>query len=309
MKTGARSVLSRSYLASLPERTARAGAALTGGLVYEASEVVLPLAVRRSKLYQAMVGRLLRLTIELVGGVEGVYPTQEMPVRELLVRKTAGNVVELSSFLAVGWSPVFLLAGASDLVGGTKVYLRTLVTELQDADLLAADADVASFEELLTALEDTSGVLADTVDVPPLNIASVRTSWQELQKQVADLPDAAGLEKIFSDLQLAARQEDRSILEISSMVALGAVHAGVRMGNVHIFEYYRGALRTIVEEGLLSVLRRTSTPYLTRARSHFDPESSTYSERLLRRWADWRSPMRRHAQQTEASDEENAVHR
>jgi hypothetical protein len=81
MKTGARSVLSRSYLASLPERTARAGAALTGGLVYEASEVVLPLAVRRSKLYQAIVGRLLRIIIELVGGVEGVYPTQDMPVR------------------------------------------------------------------------------------------------------------------------------------------------------------------------------------------------------------------------------------
>jgi hypothetical protein len=172
-KAEARSVLSRSYLASLPERTARAGAALTGGLVYEASEVVLPLAVRRSKVYQAIVGRLLRIIIELVGGVKGVYPAQEMPVRELLLRKTAGNVVELSSFLAVGWSPVWLLAGASDLIGGTKVYLRTLVTELQDAGLLAADADVASFEELLTALEDTSGVLADTVDVPPLNITSV----------------------------------------------------------------------------------------------------------------------------------------
>ena len=68
----ARPVLSRSYLASLPERTARAGAALTGGLVYEASEVVLPLAVRRSKLYQAIVGRLLRIIIELVGGVEEI---------------------------------------------------------------------------------------------------------------------------------------------------------------------------------------------------------------------------------------------
>jgi hypothetical protein len=252
---------------------------------------------------------LLRIIIELVGGVEGVYPTQEMPVRELLVRKTAGNVVELSSFLAVGWSPVWLLAGASDLVGGTKVYLRTLVTELKDAGVLAPDADVASFEELLTALEETSGVLADTVDVPPLNLTSVRTSWQELQRQAADLPDAADLEKIFAELQLAARQEDRSILEISSMVALGAVRTGVRLGNVHIFDYYRLALRTIVEEGLLSFLRRTSTPYLTRAGSHFDPRSSTYSERLLRRWADRRSPMRRHAQQTEASDEENAVHR
>jgi hypothetical protein len=306
IKTAAQTLLSLSYLASLPERTARAGAALAGGLVYETGEVVLPVAVRRSKLYQAIVERLLRITIELVGGVEGVFPTEEMPARELLVRKTAGNAVELASFLAVGWSPVWLLAGASDVVGGSKVYLRALVTELRDAGVLAADAGVASFEELLSALEGTSGVLADTVDVPPLNVLSVRTSWQELRWQAADLPDAAGLEKIFSELQSAARQEDRSIMEISSVVALGAVRAGVTLGNVHIFDYYRGALRTIVEEGLLSFLRRTSTPYLMRVGSHFDPHSSTYSERLLRRWADRRLPMRRQVQQTEASDEGNA---
>jgi hypothetical protein len=51
IKAGTQTVLSRAYLASLPERTARAGAALMGGLVYEASEVLLPLAVRRSRLY------------------------------------------------------------------------------------------------------------------------------------------------------------------------------------------------------------------------------------------------------------------
>ena len=289
LKAGARTVLSRSYLASLPERTARAGAALTGGLVYEASEVVLPLAVRRSRLYRAIVGRLLRITIELVGGVDGVYPGQEMPARELLVRKTAGNAVELSSFLAVGWSPLWLLAGASDLVGGTKAYLRALATELREAGVLAADAEVASFDELLSALEGTSGALADTVDVPPLNVPSLRASWQELQRQAADLPDAAGLEKVFAELQLAAQQEERSLMEVSSLVALGAVRAGIELGNVHVFSYYRRALGTIVEEGLISFLRRTSTPYLSRAGSHFDPRSSTYSERLLRRRAARRS--------------------
>jgi hypothetical protein len=178
--TGGNRYLSGGYLASLPERTARAGAALTGGLVYQTGEVLLPLAVRRSKLYQAVVARLLRITIELVGGVEGVYPAEEIPVRDLLARKTAGNVVELSSFLAVGWSPLWLLAGASDLVGGTKVYLRVLVTELRDSGVLAADADAATFEELLTVLEGTSGALADTVDVPPLDVPSVRASWQGL---------------------------------------------------------------------------------------------------------------------------------
>jgi hypothetical protein len=308
IRTGTQTVFSRSYLASLPERTARAGAALAGGLVYEASEVVLPDAVRRSKLYQAIVGRLLRITIELVGGVEGVFPSEEMQARELLVRKTAGNAVEIASFLAVGWSPIWLLAGASDLVGGSKVYLGALVTELRDAGVLSTEGDVSSFEELLSALEGTSGVLADTVDVPPLNVAGVRTSWQELQMQAADLPDAAGLEKIFAELQSAARQEDRSILEISSIVALGAVHAGVELGNVYIFDYYRRALRIIVEEGLLSFLQRTSTPYLTRAGAHFDPASSTYSERLLRRWADRRSPVeRKTTPHTEASDEEGAA--
>jgi hypothetical protein len=305
---GYRRYLAQGYLTSLPERTARAGAALTGGFVYETGEVLLPLAVRRSRLYRAIVGRLLRIMIELVGGVEGVYPTEKMRVRELLARKTAGNVIELSSFLAVGWSPVWLLAGASDLIGGTKVYLRVLAAELRDSGVLSAEEDVASFEELLTALESTSGVLADTVDVPPLNIASVRASWQELRLQVAELPDAEGLEKIYSDLQLAARQEDRSMLEISSVVALGAVHAGVRLGNAQIFDYYRGALRTIASEGLIPFLHRTSTPYLRRARSHFDPESSTYSERLLRRWADRRSPVRRQrTTQGAQSSEENAA--
>ncbi len=97
-------------------------------------------------------------------------------------------------------------------------------------------------------------------------------------------------------------------MEISSVVALGAVRAGVRLGNVHVFDYYRLALPTIAEEGVLSFLRRISTPYLTRAGSHYDPRSSTYSERLLRRWADRRSPMgRREAPQTEATDEEGAA--
>ncbi len=307
-KAGTQTVLSRSYLASLPERTARAGAALAGGLVYEASEVVLPVAVRRSKLYQAVVGRLLRITIELVGGVEGVYPSEEMPARELLVRKTAGNAVEIAGFLAVGWF-AGLAPGRCFRSGRWFEGLPAgLVTELQDAGVLAQEKDVASFEELWSALEGTSGVLADTVDVPPLNVPSVRTSWQELNRQAADLPDANGLEKIFSELQSAARQEDRSIMEISSVVALGAVHAGVKLGNVHVFDYYRGALRMIVEEGMLSFLRRISTPYLTRAGSHYDPRSSTYSERLLQRWANRRSPTGRRAPaQTESIDEENTA--
>ncbi len=97
-------------------------------------------------------------------------------------------------------------------------------------------------------------------------------------------------------------------MEVSSLVALGAVRAGIELGNVHVFGYYRRALRTIVEEGLLSFLRRTSTPCLVRAGSHFDPRSSTYSERLLRRRAARRSSMgHESAPQVGASDEDDVA--
>lgn len=281
---------SYEYIASLPERATRAGAALLGGLINETTSVLLPLGIRRSRLYQATVARLLRITIELVGGVKGVYPSEQLPVEALLARKTAGNVVELASFLAVGWSPLWLLAAASDLLGGTKTYLQALVVELKRAGALPAEMDISSFDELLTALEGTSGVLAETIDVPPLDVQGIRGSWRELQRHASDLPSPARLAAIFASLQQAARREGRSLLQISSVVALGAVRAGLQMGNTYLFEYYRDALRTIAREGLITYLRRVSAPYISSAAGHFSAKTPTFTQRLLRRFAAGKRP-------------------
>lgn len=282
--TAERAAARTSFLASVPERTIRAGAALLGGLVNETAHVLLPGWLRGSKLYQATVERLLRITIELVGDVQGVFPEDTIAAKELLARKAAGNVVELASFLATGWSPLWLLAAASDLLGGTKVYLQALVSELRTAGALRSDTDVGSFAELLTALEGASGVLADAIDVPPLNVAGLRHSWQELQAHVEDLPEQARLAGLFDSLQQAARREGRSLLQISAIVGLGAVRAGAQMGNVFLFDYYRQALTTIVREGLAAYLRRVSRPYLRRAVAHFDPRAATITDRAIRRW-------------------------
>lgn len=272
------------YLASLPERTVRAGAALVGGLLNETSNLLLPRQLRRSRLYQATVAQLLRITVEMVGDVQGVFPGETIPVQELFIRKSAGNVIEVASFLAVGWSPVWLLAAASDLVGGTRTYLRTLVVELKQAGVLPEDANISSFDELLTVLEGTSGTLGDTIVVLPLTARDMRTSWQTLQQHVDELPDARQLASIFAVLQQAAQQEGRSLLEMSSIVGLGAVRAGIQMGNTYLFDYYRDALHLIAEEGLLAYLRRVSTPYLTRAVRHFDPQAATLTDQFLSRW-------------------------
>jgi hypothetical protein len=271
------------YLASLPERAARAGAALVGGAIYETSNVALPRAVRESKLYQVTVDRLLRIMIELVGDVHGVYDDEETSVQELAARKFAGNVIEFASIFAVGWSPLWLLAAASDLVGGSKAYLRALVAELQQSGHLSADADIASYEDLLSRLETGSGVLADAIDVPPVTLRDARASLHRLAQQASDLPSPAELAALYTDLQDIAQREGRSPADVSAALAGAAARAGVALGSIHVFHFYRDALGAIREEGLLRFLRRIVTPYVSRAGHHFNPRESTFTERYLRR--------------------------
>jgi hypothetical protein len=59
-----------AFLVSLPERAFRSVFALVGGGVHETAELLLPRLVRRSRLYEATAKNLLRVSIELVGGVD-----------------------------------------------------------------------------------------------------------------------------------------------------------------------------------------------------------------------------------------------
>lgn len=278
------------YLVSLPERMARAGAALMGGALYETSNVALPRVVRESKLYQATIDRLLRITIEWVGDVRGIYGAEEIPVAELAARKFTGNIVEFASIFAVGFSPLWLLAAASDILGGSKAYLRALVDELKAGGHLPQDADVASYEDLLSRLETGSGVLADAIDVPPMTVRDARASFETLRRQASDLPSPDELASLFREMQTVARQEGRSLTDVSAALTLAAARAGAQMGNAHIFDFYRGALGAIREEGFLRFLRRSATPYVVRAGRHFDPGAGTYTERFV----DWVDSRREH---------------
>ena len=111
------------FVASLPERLLRSLAAAVGGAVHETATLSLPRFVRRSRLYEATAKNMLRITVELVGGVEGASTVEESApsAGELATRKTAGNVVELGSIAAVGFSPLWLLAGASDVLHGSRL--------------------------------------------------------------------------------------------------------------------------------------------------------------------------------------------
>jgi hypothetical protein len=88
-------------------------------------------------------------------------------------------------------------------------------------------------------------------------------------------------------MQATAQREGRSLTDVSAALGLAAAKAGLEMGNVHVFDFYRDALGAIREEGLLRFLRRVATPYVSRAGSHFDPNVTTYTDRFLR-WLDSR---------------------
>jgi hypothetical protein len=269
------------YLVSLPERMTRAAIAIVGGAVYETSNIALPRALRESKLYQVTIDRLLRILIEGVGDVRDVYRDEVTPVQELAARKFTGNVLEVASIFAVGFSPLWVLAAASDVMGGSKAYLRALVEELEAAGHLPQDTDIASYEELLSRLETGSGVMADAIDIPPMSMQEARVSLDALRRQASDLPPAEDLAMLFREMQATAQREGRSLTDVSAALGLAAAKAGLEMGNVHVFDFYRDALGAIREEGLLRFLRRVATPYVSRAGSHFDPNVTTYTDRFL----------------------------
>jgi len=267
------------YFASLPERTLRALAASLGGLAYELTEALLPSWLRRSRLYRATVAGLLRILIELVGGVSDALPPDDVGVGEFAMRKAAGTGIEVAGLLTMGWSPLWLLAVAADLTSGTRTYLRVLVAELQRDGLLPEDADIASVEELLDTLEGASGLMAEMMDVPPLNVDDMRKSWGELRGKATDLPDSDRLAGIYAQLGQAASRERRSLQSVSSLIGAGALRAGVQVGQVYIFDYYSEALRTINAEGSQAFVRRVTKPYLAAALEHFDPQRVTYTQR------------------------------
>ena len=278
---------STRFLLSLPERIFRAVAAAAGGALHETAELVLPRLVRRSRLYEATAKNLLRITVELVGGVErpqeeaaGEY---ERSPRKLAVRKGAGNVVELGSILAFGLSPLWLLAAAADISRGTRVYLDALADELRDAGVIAPGTDLTSVDELLAALEGASGTTARLIDIPPLEVEGLRQSLTELRESAGELPSPAELEAVYSALVHEADREQGSLLEVSAGMGMAFLNSARKVGRQHVLDPYTEDLAPVRDEGFAAYALRVGRPYAQAVARHFQPGRPTLTERGLDR--------------------------
>ncbi|HSC91609.1 MAG TPA: hypothetical protein VLB86_08145 [Gaiellaceae bacterium] len=272
----------RGFFLSLPERFVRSLAAVVGGGLHETAQLVLPRLVRESRLYEATAKNLLRVTIELVGRVpqrDAALPA----AGEVAVRKGAGNVVELGSIAAFGFSPLWLLAAASDVAHGSRTYLSALTAELKAAGVLAQEAQIRSVDELLSAFERGSATAAALVDVPPLELAELRRSVAELRESADSLPGPGELAAAFAALRAESQREGRSLLEVSQGIGLAFLLSARIVGREHLVVPYREDWRPLRDEGFAAYARRVAGPYREAVAGHLDEERPTFTERILGR--------------------------
>jgi len=298
--------LSHKYLLSLPERALRSMSALSAGLLRELSEVALPRAVRRTRLYTELVENTLRFLIENVGQVEGAYPPQGQLADNFAMRRFAGNGIELIGLLTFSASPVWVLAALADLSGTGRQLIREIAQSLKEEGLLAAGADYETIDQLLDGLEGATGRLAETANTPPLDLASLRVEWRDLRREAAKipaprLPSGDALRRSWEELKTTAAAQGRPVFQVSTLMALSAVSrfpanvlwlsrcakgAARRTGQIFagvLLDHYSATMQEIRTTGFLAYWVREFRPYLKAAASQFSPRRVTLTERMLGR--------------------------
>jgi hypothetical protein len=296
----------RNFLLSLPERGLRSFTALAGGAVREVGEVTLPKTIRRSQLYRNLVDATLRFLIEQVGQVKGVYPCQEKLSEDFLIRRAAGNGVELIGILAFRASPVWVLAALADASGAGRYLIREIAASLQEEGLLDPKAKYTTVDEMLEGLEASASRLATTVNTPPLNVASLRKEWNALRRDLAkippkQLPRIEALRDLWQEIHKTAQKENRTVFQVSSLMAMSALNSvpekarwlsaaarsavrrtGSTIATV-LLDDYRDTLKRIRDTGYVRYAARQFRPYVSAAASQFSPRRKSLTERALTR--------------------------
>ncbi len=298
------------FALSLPERMLRSLAALSGGLIREIGAVAVPARVRRTTLYRLMVEVTLRFLIEQVGRVEGIYSAEGASegrlAQNFLLKRGASHGIELIGILTIHVSPIWVLAALADATGAGHGLIQQIADALKSEGLLDPQSRFATVDQLLDGLETTSAHLARALNMPPLDLAGLRTEWRKLKEELpfipaSKLPSLDSLEALWERLLASAAAQDRSVFTLCSSMALttlvdlpanllwlsrAAAVAAKRTGAVlgdALLMHYVNSLEEIARTGFLEYWRRGFRPYLHAAAEQFTPAKESSTERLLRR--------------------------
>lgn len=319
----------RNFLLSLPERGLRSATALAGGLVREVGEVSIPKTIRRSQLYRNLVEATLRFLIEQVGQVKDVYPGQEKLSEDFVVRRAAGNGIELIGILTFRASPVWVLAALADASGAGRFLVREIAASLKQEGLLDQRAEFDTVDEMLDGLEASAGRLAATVNAPPLNVKSLRQEWDALRSDLAripprQLPGQQRLRELWQEIGHEARRQNRTVFQVSSLMAVSAMKsvpkkarwlstsarsaarkAGTTVAAI-LLEDYQASLKQIRETGYVRYAVQQFRPYLSAAAAQLSPRRRSLTERLISRAARGKKRPRARSRKTRRAEKGTA---
>jgi hypothetical protein len=294
------------YAVTLPERIVRSASALSAGVIRELMAVALPIGVRRGRLYRNLVDVTLQFLIERVGEVPTSEPQAEDLGRDFLLRRTAGNGLELMGILAFRASPVWVLAALADVSGFGRQIIPEIADALKREGLLAAGQSFETMSQLLEGLEHGAAQLAENVNAPPLDVASLRQEWKRFSATARrlpapKLPTRVAVVGVWQQLKTTAEAEQRSVFATSSLLALSAVgslpgrtrvlsrSALVVLGRTSavlsegLLDHYRQALSELSTTGFVAFGSRQIKPYSEAAVAAFSPERATLTAKLLDR--------------------------
>ena len=291
---------------------ARACDSLTGGALRRLGAgnrkhcIALPPAIRQTTLYRTMVEVTLRFLIEEVGQVEGVYPDSNTLAQNFLLQRTASHGIEVLGILAFRASPVWVLAALADITGGGHKLIHEISQALKNDGLLDPNARFERMDQLLDGLEKTSDHLAQTLNLPPVDVSGLRREWRKLKEELEgippkNLPTLERLDRIWTDLRQTATTQNRSVFTISSLMAVSTIahvpanmlwlsraahSAARRTGTVvgaALLDHYSQTLGEISRTGFVEYWTREFRPYLRAAVEQFAQGRESFTERLLRR--------------------------
>jgi hypothetical protein len=284
----------------------RSASALAAGLVREVGNVTLPKRVRQTRLYKTVVESTLRFVIERVGQVEGAYSADGKLTEHFVAKRILGDGIDVAGIVAFHASPVWVLAALADISGAGRELIQEITASLKDHGLLDPTRSFESIDHLLDGLEQTTGQLATSLRFPPLDVPGLRTEWAALKDAAAKiphgrLPSPSVVRGQWEDLKNEAAGQDRSVFELSSLMALSAVRAvpenlvwlsrstgtaAFRTGQYFaegLLDHYRTTLSEIAKEGYLAYCAREFRPYLRAAARQFSLSHQSLTERLLNR--------------------------
>jgi hypothetical protein len=289
------------YGLSLPERFVRSGIGLTAGAVKEMAGVLIPQAFHSAKSYEIAIDKSLTFLTETIGGVASSGPTA--PVDEAgahIARKAVGNFVDLAGLATLHVSPMWVLAAVSDIAYGSKTYVYEVANELKAQGVIDDTSTIHHMDDILDAIQRSSGNAASTFDTPPLSVEELRQTLEQTREQLrgADLkrllPEAE-VRRMWIEMQTVANQEGVGLLEVSSAMtmqmlnrmktvsdgALTSVRVAGGLLNRTVLDHYRGSLADIRERGIYEVLSEMYRPYAEAVWRNFTRERATWTEQLL----------------------------